>query len=110
MVKRAELSKISKSCLPKLNSTNGFFIGDGILLNNMALKLNIKLRILEFIVAGILLDLTENIIFIKLMTRAELTPSILLVALTIVVPFAIVTELIIDHPNFWYKILRIKRQ
>ncbi len=76
----------------------------------MALKLNTKLRILEFIVAGVALDLTENIISIKLTTQAELTPLIFLIALVVVVPFAIITELIIDHPNFWHKILRIKRK
>ena len=76
----------------------------------MTLKLNTKLRILEFVVAGILLDLTENIISIKLTTRAELTPLVFLIALIVVVPFAVITELIIDHPNFWHKILRIKRQ
>lgn len=87
-----------------------FLIGYVTLLNSMALKLNTKLRILEFIVAGILLDLTENVVSIKLTTQAELTPMVFLIALVVVVPFAIITELIIDHPNFWHKILRIKRK
>ncbi len=76
----------------------------------MAIKLNTKLRILEFIVAGILLDLTENIISIKLTTQAELTLPVFVVALIVVIPFAIITEIIIDHPNFWHKVLRIKQK
>lgn len=76
----------------------------------MSVKLNTKIRILEFIVAGIILDLTENIISIKLTTNAELNPKVFIVALMVVIPFAIITELIIDHPNFWNKILRLKKQ
>src|SRR3989338_8654330 len=75
-----------------------------------AMKLNTKLRILEFIVAGVILDLTENVISIKLTTRAELTLQVFLITLAVVVPFAIITEIIIDHPSFWTKVLRIKRK
>jgi len=74
------------------------------------MKLNTKLRILEFIVAGVILDLTENVISIKLTTRAELTLQVFLITLAVVVPFAIITEIIIDHPSFWTKVLRIKRK
>lgn len=70
--------------------------------------MNTKLRILEFVVAGILLDLIENIISIKLTTGATLKPKVFLVTLLVVVPFAVVTELIIDHPRFWGRILRLK--
>ncbi|OHA90857.1 MAG: hypothetical protein A2832_00880 [Candidatus Zambryskibacteria bacterium RIFCSPHIGHO2_01_FULL_44_22b] len=75
----------------------------------MPVKFNTKIRILEFVVAGIILDLVENIISIKLTTQAELNLRIFLVTLVIVVPFAILTELVIDHPNFWNKVLRLKK-
>ncbi len=75
----------------------------------MAIRLNTKIRILEFVVAGIILDLTENIISIKLTTQTELSLQVFIVALMVVIPFAIVTELIIDHPNFWNKVLRLKK-
>lgn len=73
-------------------------------------RLNFKLRILEFIVAGLILDLVENIISIKLTTNTEITFEVFWVALMVVVPFAIITELIIDHPNFWHKVLSLKRK
>lgn len=72
-------------------------------------KFNTKIRILEFVVAGLILDLTENIISIKLTTDAELSPKIFMVAFLVVVPFAILTELIIDHPDFWNRVLRLKK-
>lgn len=75
----------------------------------MAVKLNTKLRILEFIVAGIILDLTESIISIKLATEASLNLKVFLITLIVVIPFAIVTELVIDHPEFWNKVLRLKK-
>ena len=75
----------------------------------MPVKLNTKLRILEFVVAGLILDLTENIISIKLTTDAELNFKVFLIAFLVVIPFAILTELIIDHPEFWNKVLRLKK-
>jgi hypothetical protein len=72
-------------------------------------KFNTKLRILEFVIAGLVLDLTENIISIKLATDAELNAKVFLIAFMVVIPFAIVTELIIDHPEFWNKVLRLKK-
>ena len=74
---------------------------------NAVMHGNTKLRILEFIVAGLLLDLTENLISIKLTTDAPLTWMTIAVAFAVVVPFAILTEVIIDHPNFWKNVGRI---
>jgi hypothetical protein len=75
----------------------------------MAAKFNTKLRILEFVVAGLILDLTENLISIKLTTDAALSPKVFLIAFLVVIPFAIITELVIDHPEFWNRVLRIKK-
>ena len=74
------------------------------------MKTNFKLRILEFIVAGLILDTVENIISIKLSTDAKITMDVVWVALMVVIPFSIVTEFIIDHPNFWHRVLRIKKK
>jgi hypothetical protein len=66
---------------------------------------NTKIRILEFIVAGILLDLVENLVVFKTATGRLLAWSEIGVALLVVVPFAILSELIIDHPRFWHRLL-----
>ncbi len=65
------------------------------------MKLNTKFRILEFIIAGLLLDLIENIITVKVTTGEAITKEVVFVAFLVVIPFAIITELIIDHPKFW---------
>jgi hypothetical protein len=65
------------------------------------MKFNTKVRILEFVLAGIIIDLLENAVTIKLTTGATMTFDMVLIALVVVIPFSIVTELIIDHPKFW---------
>ena len=72
-------------------------------------RINTKLRILEFVVAGIILDLIESIVSIKLSTDADLNPKVFLITLMVVIPFAVLTELVIDHPNFWNRVLRLKK-
>jgi hypothetical protein len=71
------------------------------------MHINTKFRIAEFIVAGLALDLLENIISIKLTTGAAITKEVFITALLVVIPFAIVTEIIIDHPKFWHHTSRV---
>lgn len=59
--------------------------------------------------AGIILDVIESMISIKLGTGAELNLDILFTTVLVVIPFAVLTELVIDHPNFWNKVLRLKK-
>jgi hypothetical protein len=48
------------------------------------------------------MGVTEDIIAIAVTTDAEITPETLGIVLFIVVPFAIVSELVVDHPTFGY--------
>ncbi|MBY0328697.1 hypothetical protein K2Q02_01225 [Patescibacteria group bacterium] len=68
-----------------------------------------KFRVLEFIIAGLVIDLTENIITIKLTSDEPITWTTVLIALLVVIPFAILTELVIDHPLFWKKLFTSKK-
>jgi len=70
------------------------------------MKINTKLRIAEFILAGLLIDTAENILSIKLSTGARITKEVFLSAILVVIPFSIITEFIIDHPQFWPKVTR----
>ncbi len=74
------------------------------------MKLNTKFRILEFIIAGLILDLIENVITVKLTTGERITKEVVFVAFLVVIPFAIITEIIIDHPKFWENAHRIYRK
>lgn len=74
------------------------------------MQINTKLRIAEFIVAGLLVDTVENIISIKLSTGAAITKEIFITAFLVVIPFAVLTELVIDHPKFWERFLTLSRK
>ncbi len=74
------------------------------------MKINTKLRIAEFILAGLIIDTAENILSIKLSTGARITKEVFLSAFLVVIPFSIITELIIDHPNFWPKVTAFLRK
>ncbi len=65
------------------------------------MKHSTKFRILEFIIAGLLLDLIENIVTVKFATHEQITWKIVSVAFVVVIPFAVITEIVIDHPKFW---------
>jgi hypothetical protein len=67
---------------------------------------NTKIRILEFVIAGILFDLVENIVVFKASTGRTLVWEEIGVAALIVIPFAVLSELIIDHPRFWHRLFR----
>ncbi len=68
------------------------------------MKVNTKLRIVEFIIAGLIVDTVENIVSIKLSTGARITKEVLITTFLVVIPFAILTEIVIDHPQFWPKV------
>lgn len=67
---------------------------------------NVKVRILEFIIAGILVDLVENAVVLKVTTGQLLTLEQIGVAILVIIPFAILTEVVIDHPRFWHRLFR----
>lgn len=68
-----------------------------------------KFRVLEFIIAGLIVDLIENIVTLKLTTGEAITWNIVGIALIVIIPFAILTELVIDHPLFWKKLFTSKK-
>jgi len=64
-----------------------------------------KIRLIEFIVIGIVMGLSEDILAIIFATDAEITPRIILIVLAVAVPFAFISEIVVDHPRFWQKVL-----
>jgi len=66
------------------------------------------LRILEFFVIGIVFGVTEDFIAIKVAAGATSTLDTIKVAFWVALPFAIFSELVVDHPNFWKKLFRLK--
>ena len=53
----------------------------------------------EFLLFGILIGITEDIIAIKLTTEASITPRMIGIIVAIAIPFAIIGEMIADRVN-----------
>ena len=62
-------------------------------------------RLLEFFVIGLVFGIIEDLLAITLTTNAKLEWSTVLVVFFIALPFAVISELVVDHPKFWQKIL-----
>jgi len=64
-----------------------------------------KIRLIEFIVIGIVMGLLEDILAIFFATDAEITLRVVFVVLAVAIPFAFISEIVVDHPRFWQKVL-----
>lgn len=65
-----------------------------------------KLRLMEFLIVGLLMGTIEDLIAISFATDATLDLRVVFVAFFVALPFAFISEIIVDHPLFWQKILR----
>jgi len=63
------------------------------------------IRLLEFFVIGVVFGLGEDLLVIQLATDATINAKTVWLTLLVAVPFAIFTELIVDHPDFWKKLI-----
>ncbi|MCP6718200.1 MAG: hypothetical protein KJI70_01455 [Patescibacteria group bacterium] len=67
-----------------------------------------KLEVMfEFLLFGIIIGITEDIIAVKLTTGASITPKMILIIVAIAVPFAIIGEMIADRVNLAKPLKRI---
>lgn len=63
-----------------------------------------KLRLVEFLIVGVVMGVAEDIIAILVATDATLNLHIVWIVLAVALPFAFVSEIIVDHPRFWEKL------
>lgn len=63
------------------------------------------IRFLEFLVIGVAMGLVEDLLAIALATDAKLEPQVILIVLLVSIPFAAMSELVVDHPRFWEKLM-----
>lgn len=71
------------------------------------MRLKTKFRVLEFIIFGIFSNLADNLLTLYFFGNQPFGFRVAVMALIFVVPFAIVEEIIVDHPEFWMKLCRI---
>ena len=63
-----------------------------------------KLRLIEFLVIGVIMGIAEDLIAVVSATGEKIDLRILFIAFLVALPFAIISELVVDHPRFWEKI------
>lgn len=68
-----------------------------------------KLRLLEFLVIGVAMGLVEDLIVVTLATGERLSWHIVWVVLVVAVPFAFISEIVVDSPKFWEKLFHQKK-
>ncbi len=57
-------------------------------------------RLLEFFTIGLVFGVTEDILAVLIATDADLSADIVVVVVLIAIPFAVLSELVVDHPKF----------
>jgi len=70
------------------------------------MKLKTSFRAIEFIVFGIFSNLADNLLTLYFFGDQPFGLRVALLALIFVIPFAIIEELIVDHPTFWLRLCR----
>ncbi len=56
---------------------------------------------LEFLLVGVVFGLAEDLLAIAFATDAKITWEVVGIVFLVSIPFAIISELIVDHPKFW---------
>jgi len=54
-------------------------------------------RFTEFLIVGVLLGVTEDLIAVKLATGEQFTFEVLLIVVAVTIPFAAFSELVVDN-------------
>jgi len=63
-------------------------------------KRRIARRIIEFLIIGVGFGLTEDLLAVFLVTGEQITWRIFLIVLIVAIPFAIISEILVDSSEF----------
>ena len=67
-------------------------------------------RIIEFVLIGLLMGVSEDLLAVWLVTQEPISWNVLIIVVAIALPFAFVSEYVVDHPKFWRTAFGIKRK
>ncbi len=67
-------------------------------------------RLLEFMVIGLVMGVAEDLLAVWLSTGEPITWNVLATVFAIALPFAFISEYVVDHPKFWHAVFGIKRK
>lgn len=65
-----------------------------------------KIRLLEFLVIGVVMGVIEDLIAVSFATGTRISWNVLWIVFLVALPFAFLSEIVVDHPKFWSKIFR----
>jgi len=65
------------------------------------MKHKYKIRLIEFFIIGVLFGVIEDLIAITWATEGVFEWKYLGIAAMVAIPFAFISEIVVDHPNFW---------
>jgi len=71
----------------------------------MSSRRKVLVRFLEFFVIGVGFGLGEDLLAIHFATDATINMKTVWITLLVALPFAVFTELIVDHPDFWKRLM-----
>lgn len=63
-----------------------------------------KLRIVEFLIIGVVMGVAEDLLAVYLSTGESINFRIFWIVFLVALPFAFISEVVVDHPRFWEKI------
>jgi len=63
-----------------------------------------KIRLVEFLIIGVVMGTLEDLIAVMFATDSKFSWQILGIVFLVALPFAFISEIVVDHPNFWKKI------
>ncbi|OGY58496.1 MAG: hypothetical protein A3H06_02165 [Candidatus Colwellbacteria bacterium RIFCSPLOWO2_12_FULL_44_13] len=67
-------------------------------------------QFLEFLIIGLGVNTVENLLVVQYTTKVEITWEIFSTSLWFAIPFAVISEIIVDHPEFWKIFSRKKKE
>jgi hypothetical protein len=67
-------------------------------------------RLLEFVVIGLAMGITEDLLAVWISTGEPITWSVFGIVVAIALPFAFLSEYVVDHPKFWKRAFGIGKQ
>jgi hypothetical protein len=67
-------------------------------------------RLLEFVVIGLVMGISEDLLAVWFTTGEPITWHVLGIVVAIALPFAFMSEFVVDHPKFWRNAFGLKRK
>lgn len=75
------------------------------------MRLNKKvIRFLEFAIIGVVMGTIEDSIAVYFVTGEKVTFDTVWIIVLVALPFAFISEYVVDHPKFWEKLNIFKKE